>query len=77
MDNFKKETLALELELYIRDYVPNGWKESLEMAMFIPWVSVVDLTEILEGKIPDKFNHIRIKEAINAWLKTREKTKYA
>jgi hypothetical protein len=68
---FKTETLALELENYIRDYVPNGWKESIETAMFVPWVSVQDLMSIMNRVIPSKFSKQKFQEAIYAWLKEK------
>ena len=50
-----KARLALELEHYIRDYTPEGWKKSIETVMFVPWVSVVDINRILNNDIPSKF----------------------
>lgn len=60
--------LALELEHYIRDYVPKGWKESIESVMFVPWVSVVDVNRVLNNDIPSKFYTHPIKEAVHSWL---------
>lgn len=66
-----KAKLALELEHYIRDYVPKEWKESIEIAMFVPWVSVVDLNRILNNDIPTKFDKHPFKEAVQSWLKKK------
>jgi hypothetical protein len=67
-----KARLALELEHYIRDYTPEGWKESIETAMFVPWVSVVDINRILNNDIPTKFkDHKEFMEAVQSWLKKK------
>jgi hypothetical protein len=59
---------ALELEYHIRDYVPKGYLSSIENVMFVPWVSIVDIKEILQRRIPDKFNKFPFDEAINSWI---------
>lgn len=63
---------ALELEEYIRDYVPYGWKVSIESAMLVPWVSIVDMREILSGVIPNKFERVMLKEAVESWLENEK-----
>jgi hypothetical protein len=61
------EKLALELEHYIRDYIPEGWTESLENVMFVPWVSINDIKLILKDEIPCKFDKTPFKQAIWDW----------
>ena len=60
--------LALELEHFIRDFVPPGWTCSIEHCMFVPVVFKQDITAIKIGRIPEKFSNPAIKLAIRAWL---------
>ena len=67
-----KARLALELEHYIRDYIPTGWKESIETAMFVPCVFEKDIDRILNNCIPWDFQkHPCMIEAIKSWLKKK------
>lgn len=66
------DNLALELEHYIRNYVPTGWKESIETAMFVPCVFGKDVRRILENNIPIQFQKYPcMVEAIKSWLKKK------
>ena len=69
MDERPEWEQALELEHYIRDYVPPQWNSPLAQLMFIPTVLVPDLREIMEGNIPNKFKkQPAILWAIRAYL---------
>lgn len=61
----------LELELYIKNYIPNGWKESIRTVDFFPLISDEDYASIVRGVIPDKKEYLKwyVKEAILSWLK--------
>jgi len=59
---------ALELEHYIRDYVPGGWKAPIAQLMFVPMVLEADIVSITKGIIPGKFKEPAIKWAIRAYL---------
>jgi hypothetical protein len=60
--------LALHLEHFIRAYIPAGWRESIETAMFVPFVAEKDIVAIKGGMIPDKFNKYPFVLAINQWM---------
>ena len=62
---------ALELEHFIRNYIPEGWQGSIENAMFVPTVLEADIVTIREGYIPNKFNWYPMVLAINEWLECR------
>ena len=59
-----------ELEIYIKNYVPKGWKESIKTVDFPPHISDNDFEMILKGNIPNKKEYLKwyIKEAIFSWL---------
>lgn len=59
---------ALDLEHFIRAYIPAGWQGNIENAMFVPFVSEGDIIMIREGHIPNKFNKYPMVLAINEWL---------
>lgn len=59
---------ALELEHYIRDFIPPHWKESIQKVMFVPFVSEKDVRNIKNGSIPFKFCNTPMLLAIRAWL---------
>jgi hypothetical protein len=65
------EQKALELEYFIRKYVPDSWKEPIETIMFVPWVSVRDIKQILSGIIPRIFDKFPFNEAIKTWLELK------
>ena len=59
---------ALELEHFIRDFVPPYWKYNIQSVMFVPVVLERDITIIKDhGIIPAKFDGV-MKLAIRAWL---------
>ena len=59
---------ALDLEHFIRDFIPAHWKEPIHMVMFVPFVSEQDIVTIQNGTIPEKFNSMAMLLAIRAWL---------
>ena len=59
---------ALELEHFIRAFVPPGWKDTIEQVMFVPWLSENDNLKIKDGIIPMHFEKEVFKLAIRAYL---------
>ncbi len=55
---------ALNLEHYIRKYVPVNCKESLQTYSFVPFVAEKDFIACSFGCIPEKFSRGDFKEAI-------------
>lgn len=60
--------LALELEHFIRDFIPAGWKEPISSVMFVPIVLEADIATIEEGNIPDKFGKGPMLWAVRSYM---------
>ena len=60
--------LALDLEHFIRSFIPPHWKEPIEKVMFVPFVSEKDIRNIQNDSIPFKFCNTPMLLAIRAWL---------
>lgn len=60
-----------DLQIFIKYYIPNGWKNPIKDVDFAPMISDEDYNEILSGKIPaDKqYEKWYVKAAIKEWLK--------
>ena len=61
----------VELESFIRFYVPKGWVGPIREFDYAPYVTEEEFKLILTGTIPSdkKFDKWYVKDAINAWLK--------
>ena len=60
----------LELESFIKFYVPKNWRGPIHEFDFPPYLTEDEFNQILTGVIPDvpKFQKYYVKEAINKWL---------
>lgn len=69
------EAEALYLEEFMKYYVPKGWRGQIHDFDFVPYISNEDIEIILKGEIPvdKKFDRWYVKEAIQEWLKTKNK----
>lgn len=59
---------ALQLEHFIRDFVPGNWKESIGMVEFVPFIAEQDIITIQSGIVPEKLNKPPILWAIRAYM---------
>jgi len=56
------EMLALSLEKYIKDYVPQGWQEPIGKAMFVPRFLPADITQMIKAyKESDLMDYLNVK----------------
>ena len=60
---------ALELEFFIRKYIPKGWKEPIERVFPSPWLLSIEYEEIIKGNIPVRLDTPGHREAIEAYFK--------
>jgi hypothetical protein len=61
---------AMELELFIRSFIPKGWRENLQTVMFCPMITEADYISIRKGEIPttSRYQQPMIEVAIKVWL---------
>jgi hypothetical protein len=60
---------AIELEWFIRKYIPRIWVEPIERSCFIPRFNGCEFLQIMNGGIPDKIKEWYYIEAIRKWQK--------
>ena len=59
----------IELELFVKKYIPKGWVGPIEDFDFAPYFSDDAFQDVLEGKIPEGRRYVKwyVKAAIQKW----------
>ena len=60
---------AQSLEDFIYWFTPPGWQEHIGKVMFVPLILDSEMSNIKDGKLPERLQHPRFVEAVNAYFK--------
>ena len=76
MDSTQKHSKRIELEFFIRKFIPKCWTCPIADVDFAPYISEKEFDEIIDGRIPDdkKYSKWYIRQAITAWMERNEKS---
>ena len=61
------DSRIINLENFIKNYQPKHWKEKISTTVFVPYITVRESCQLMNGNYPEKFNLPCFREAIEAW----------
>jgi hypothetical protein len=68
-NNYEREVFTINMEQFIREYIPKNWMEPIQEVDFVPHFSYEEIDEIFSGNIPERIRKWYIKEAIQEFVK--------
>jgi hypothetical protein len=67
-----REEEAIELEYFIKKYIPKFWKEPIGMVSFVPSILDDDFIKLEAGEVPERFDKWYFKEAISKYFEKKK-----